>query len=455
MPDAPEERPAKDTRFNPSRIPVSDRAKAVVGEIRGMLLNYERYYELRRRARRPADQERFDRMVTAILCDLMHAALVDPLEWRHISLSKRHRGTDGVGAHFMTEDRRKVIQWMTAPEMDWLELEKGGVVHFGRNRQSRIRASARLRDRMDKHAIQFDDISHDWSLMGDPIVLRSAKVRGRAKNLYVPSGQAAGTCRSEMLRINKALARAQISSDFVRDGNLIDTGDRWMRRIFNNNRLDHGGRLYGGFWQTMSEEDRLSDIQLNGEPVASLDFDQCAVRTAYGLAGAQPPEGDLYCVPGLERYRDGVKVVLNAMLARSGEMARRPAGSGKRFPRDLSLREIEEPIFRHHHAIRHLCYRGAAWELQFIESQVLVRALLQLIEHDIPALPIHDCVLVPSSAAVAAERIMLQSFKDTTGVEGSISTLRDTSVSPIGIYEGSVYGGYNHSPPSPPHKRGA
>lgn len=454
MPDALEERPAKDTRFNPSRIPVSDRAKALVGEIRGMLLSYERYYGLRRRARRPADQQRFDRMVQAILCELMHAALIDPQAWRHISLSKRHRPS-GIGAPFMTEDRIKIIQWMTAPEMDWLELEKGGVVHFGRNRQTRIRASARLNERIDEHNIQLVDLGRDPSLMGDPIELRATKLRGKAKKLDVPQGEPANAYRSEMLRINAALARAQISSGFVRDGNLIDTGDRWMRRIFNNNRLDHGGRLYGGFWQTMSEEDRLSDIQLNGEPVASLDFDQCAVRTAYGLAGAQPPEGDLYCVPGLEPYRDGVKVVLNSMLARSGEMARRPAGSGKRFPRDLSLREIEEPIFRHHHAIRHLCYRGAAWELQFIESLVLVRALLQLIEHDIPALPIHDCVLVPSSAAVEAERIMLQSFKDTTGVEGSISTLRDTSVSPIGIYEGGVYGGYNHSPPSPPHKRGA
>lgn len=454
MPDAPEERPAKDTRFNPSRIPLSDAAKAIVADVRGQLLNYERFLHTRRRARRAADQERFDRMVSAIVCDLMHAALVDPREWRHVSLSKRH-SADDVGADFMTEDRIKIIQWMATPEMDWLELDKGGIVPFGRNRQSRIRASARLNDRMDEHGIQFKDIGRETSLMGNPIVLRSEKVRGRAKNLPTPDGEPAEMYRAEMLRINQWLTHAQISSGFIRDDNLIDTGDRWMRRIFNNNRLDHGGRLYGGFWQTMSEEDRLSDIQLNGEPVASLDFDQCAVRIAYGIAGAQPPAGDLYRVRGLELYRDGVKVVLNAMLARSGQMERRPAGSGKRFPRDFSLREIEEPILRHHHAIRHLCYRGAAWETQFIESQVLVRALLQLMERNIPALPIHDCVLVPCSAAVAAERIMLESFKEITCVEGSISTLKDTSVSSIDQSKGDGLGGYNYSPPSPPHKRGA
>src|SRR6185437_15180431 len=164
----------KDTRFNPSRIPLSDAAKAIVADVQGQLLNYERFLHPRRRARRPTDQERFDRMVSAIVCDLMHAALVDPQGWRHISLSKRH-STDDVGADFMTEDRIKIIQWMATPEMDWLELEKGvRLAGFG-GRQSRIRASARLQERIAKYSIEFEDIGRDPSLMGDPIVLRSEK----------------------------------------------------------------------------------------------------------------------------------------------------------------------------------------------------------------------------------------------------------------------------------------
>src|SRR6185437_16543879 len=109
MPDVDDDSAAKakDTRFNPSRIPLSDAAKAIVADVQGKLLNYERFLHPRRRARRPTDQERFDRMVRAIVCDLMHAALVDPQGWRHISLSKRHSATDGVGAWFMTADRIK------------------------------------------------------------------------------------------------------------------------------------------------------------------------------------------------------------------------------------------------------------------------------------------------------------------------------------------------------------
>jgi hypothetical protein len=291
MPDVADDSAPKDTRFNPSRIPLSEPAKAIVADVRGQLLNYERLRHTRRRARRAADQDRFDRMVSAIVCDLMHARLDKTQGWRHISLSKRHSAADGVGAAFMTADRIKVIQWMANPEMDWLELEKGvRLAGFG-GRQSRIRGSARLQERMDKHSIDFEDIGRDPSLMGDPIVLRSEKVRGKAKALEVPPGEPAEAFRQEMLRINTWLSEAEIACEWGNDGYPRDVGDRWLRRIFNNGQFDHGGRLYGGFWQDLSAETRLSDIRLNDESIVSLDFGQCGVRIAYGLASAQPPEG--------------------------------------------------------------------------------------------------------------------------------------------------------------------
>lgn len=457
MPDVAEERPAKDARFTPSRIPISDATKAIVADVRRQLLNYEKHLRLRQRARTPDAQARFDRIVSAIVCDLMHAALADPGGWRHISLSKRHSGTQGVGAPFMTEERIKIIQWMSTREMDWLELEKGGVVPFGRNRQSRIRASARLRTRMDRRGIRFEDFGRDASLMGDPTELRSVKVRGNSKSVEVPTGEPAETFRAQMLRINEWLAEAQVDCFPDSEGNERDVGDRWMRRIFNNERFDQGGRLYGGFWQAMSAEDRVSDIRLAGESVVSLDFGQCGVRIAYGIAGAQPPEGDLYLVPRLARFREGVKVFLNAMLAQTERMKRRPAGSGKKFPRHFSIEDIESRIFEHHHAIRHLCYTGLGWTLQYMESQVLVHTMLELMKKSIPALPIHDCLLAPASTAEAVQSLMLQSFKQITGAEGIITiqgyplvTLRAGGDRKGGsINEGDIY-----SSPSPPHKRG-
>lgn len=421
MPDPAQESAPKDTRFNPSRTPRSDAAKAIVADVRAQLLNYEERFYRRVRTRRQTDQERFDRMVSAIVCDLMHATLTDPKGWRHISLSKRHSPADGVGAWFMTADRIKIIQWMASPEMRWLELEKGRHVPYFGGGQSRIRADRRLTAQMDEQAISFEDIGCDSVLMGDPITLKSEKVRGKAKTLEVPTGEPAESIRMQMLRINEGLAQADIFCFPDEDGRERDTGNRWMRRIFNNGRLDHGGRLYGGFWQPMRAEHRVENIELDGERVISLDFGQCGVRIAYGIARAQPPEGDLYSVPGLECFRDGVKMVLNSMLSSAEKLTRKPAGSAKHFTRHWSFRDIEQRIFEHHHPIRDLCYTGLAWTLQYIESRILIQAMLELLDKGIYVLPIHDCLLAPVSMVTTVREALMKSFKDITGVEGQIT----------------------------------
>lgn len=413
----------KDGRFNPSRLPATAKAQGLVNEVRRQLLSYEAKFHPRKKRRRPQDQERFDRIVTAIICDLAHGALTDSEAQRHISLSKRRTGHDAIGASFMTEARIEIIEWMNRPEMDWLELNKAAQVRnpFG-GQQSTIRASARLRKYIDSLDIELADFTRDPALMGEPIVLKGCKVRGKAKALPLPIDEPVDTFRAEMACINTALAQAEVACvDFDKHGNERDVGERWLRRIFNDGRLDQGGRLYGGFWQAMSAEDRLRDLRLNGEPVASLDFGQCGIRIAYGQVGALLPPGDLYEVPGLEGCREGVKAVLNAQLSKSKGMTRKPMGTAKHFAKHLSIREIEERILRHHHAIRALFYSGFGLTMQFIESRVLIHSLLQLIDRQMVALPVHDCLVVPQSAAEVSRRVMLDSFQLITGVEGVVS----------------------------------
>ena len=214
--------------------------------------------------------------MTAIVCDLAHCVLTDTEAWRHISLSKRRSGSDAVGAPFMTEARITIIEWMSKPEMDWLELNKAAQIRnpFG-GQQSTIRASGRLRRYMHEFDIQFADLTRDPTLMGEPIVLKGRKVRGKAKSLELPPGESLDTYRAEMERINAALGQAEIACDDIdNQGNERDVGERWLRRIFNDGCLDQGGRLYGGFWQGMSAEDRLRDLRLCGEPVTQQPRDR-------------------------------------------------------------------------------------------------------------------------------------------------------------------------------------
>jgi len=423
MNEAVQDAAPKDTRFNPSRLPATAKAQALVDEIRKQLLNFEAHRYPRARKRRASYQERFDRIVTALVCDLAHSAMTDPEAWRHISLSKRRHGLDAVGAAFMTEARIPIIEWMSSPEMDWLELVKADQIRnpFG-GQQSTIRASARLRRYLDEYDIQFEDLGRDPELMGDPIVLKGVKVRGKANVLPVPEGEPVATYRAEMSTINAALARAEVTCYGVtKQGGEWDTGDRWLKRIFNDGRLDQGGRLYGGFWQGMKEQSRLQDLQINGEHVVSLDFGQCGIRIAYGHVGAELPQGDLYCVPGLEQYRKGVKTVLTAQLSMTKAMTRKPRNTARHFHRSMSIREIEEPIIRHHRPILPLFYTGFGLTMLFIESQVLVRCLLRLVDQQLIALPVHDCLVVPRSSAEATRQIMLDTFEEIVGVRAAVN----------------------------------
>lgn len=412
-----------ETRFDPTYIPNSQAARELVSEVAGQLLKYEATFHPRRRRRRKTDQERFERIVTAIVCDLVHLAFVDPEAWRYISLSKRRSSQEAFGVPFMTEARITIIDWMSQPEMGWLQLKKAEqATDLLEPRQSTIRAAPRLMQLADEYEVFFSDIRHDLTLPTDLIVLRGIKIRGKAKTLAVPPGDPAETYRAEMHCINSFLMTAEIDCD-VEDsrGRPWDVTERLLRRIFNDARMDRGGRLYGGFWQRMSAKSRQEDVWINGEAVASLDFGQCGVRIAYSLVDAKPPPGDLYEIPGLEHFRRGVKSLLSSQLSKIESMSRKPGGTSKDLPRDMSIDEIERTILAHHEPLRKIIYKGIAPEIQFIESQILVKSLLRLVDEKVIGLPVHDSLLVPRSSASTARQVMLDSFESVTGVEGVIT----------------------------------
>ena len=57
----------------------------------------------------------------------------------------------------------------------------------------------------------------------------------------------------------------------------------------------------------------------------------------------------------------------------------------------------------------------------FRESEILIDALIALIDQRVFALPIHDALVVPSSKVSIASKVMLGVFEEQTGVEGMVS----------------------------------
>lgn len=91
QPDA-EPTKSKDRPFQPFRTPRSEAARKVVVEITRMIENYEWYKSVRKRSRRPADQEIFEQTIAAVVCDLIHRYRENPTGRIAISLSNRDLG---------------------------------------------------------------------------------------------------------------------------------------------------------------------------------------------------------------------------------------------------------------------------------------------------------------------------------------------------------------------------
>lgn len=228
--------------------------------------------------------------------------------------------------------------------------------------------------------------------------------------------------RAEMETINAALARADLHME-PDGGPLVLTAMRRLRRVFNLpphvpanvERFDLGGRLYGGWWQNL-EKRRRAAIRIEGEPVADLDFSNMFLRLAFLEAGLEPPEGDLYAIPWLpeRRHRKGVKMFMLAMLFLRTPLVRTPKAAKDLLP-DATGADVRGAIRAAYPALASVFETGIGWRLMFLESQILVAALLDLAGQKVPALPMHDGIICQQSKAETVQRAMRDAAEQVVG----------------------------------------
>ncbi|ANN55970.1 hypothetical protein A9174_03775 [Mesorhizobium loti NZP2037] len=225
------------------------------------------------------------------------------------------------------------------------------------------------------------------------------------------------TCslRREMEEINAFLATQRIELQGQPQAGFRLTRRFLLRDIGDPHTFRLHGRLYGGFWESMPKALR-ADLRINGEPIADLDYASMFPRLAYARVGAEPPEGDLYAIPGLEGHRAGVKAGFAAMLSSSNEMTRLPSDVKDALPVGWTGRTLAEAIGAKHPALVPLFGRDIALDLMFTESCILVAVLLRLARMGIAALPMHDGIMVPCSMADRGVKAMEEASAEMIGV---------------------------------------
>lgn len=250
----------------------------------------------------------------------------------------------------------------------------------------------------------------------ETIILKASTGRGRPKLLidYMDTAETIAM-RAEMQTVNNVLGTAAITvagepssiPPFMTRRFQIDAPD--APHVFHQH-----GRLYGGQWQSLPKSERHL-LQVGGEQVADLDFSGMFVQLIYLEAGLALPNSDPYGgVEGLPRA--AIKLGMSALLCRSGPMQRLPAGIKEIVGPEWNAKRFRAALAERHPGIAHLFGKGLGLRLMKTESEILLVALRMLFAQGIPALPMHDGLMVPSSKAEAARRAMARASLEVVGV---------------------------------------
>lgn len=402
--------------------------------------HHESYTGARKRARREQDHQNHLQRIEAIVCNLAHAVLLPPPEGR-IAVPLGHGGK-GRSKYVSS-----VVGKLLSPtlsllwDLDFLDVRRPSVM---RGEVSSIGVSDWFARKVQEAGVSLADFDRRED---EEVIILSRHTRSSNRTAHRHPIDYADTpetrkYRNDLKSFNAFLKTAQI--EFLDDGlePHIDPFDRTLRRrfmIFPNQkeRFDQGGRLFGGFWQNLKSE-RRRNIRISGEPIAILDYSSMFTRLAYAELGVPAPTDDLYSIPGFENYRSGIKFAMNCFLFDGGPRGTWPSELGigvgddldaeadsnceaaryeARLPAGAAVASTKTAILGVHPILEKAWDRRLGYRLMFRESEIMMNALSRLASQNIPALCLHDGLIMPVSARQFTMHVMATCAHELTGAE--------------------------------------
>jgi len=193
--------------------------------------------------------------------------------------------------------------------------------------------------------------------------------------------------------------------------------------------LNMGGRLVsiGNGYQNAPPAMR-AEMMLNGERVAELDIKGSHLTIVHAKLGNRCDRADPYDIPEMPD-RWVVKKWVTMVLGNgkfhlkwpkkaTAEYTEREGLIGRSLETDYPIADVHALLRRNLPEIDAALDQGLTWaRLQYLESCAVIDAVEQLaLEHDIPALPVHDSIIVPASKISVAEQVLSACFERNVGV---------------------------------------
>ena len=301
---------------------------------------------------------------------------------------------------------------------------------FGIGMNSRMRANSSLTELFDEHKLA--PVMVQREAVEEVIILKSVSIlKDDKKDKYVvdyEDTEQTNKMRKNLHIINSLLdsrwvdlevsdeVYEEIAKDVERKGrNDIDFCRKRLKRVFNNNSFEDGGRFYHGWWQEIPKEYRKY-ITIDGKRTVEVDYSSIHFRILYAEQGIDIKDKDPYIIEGYEDRRRLIKIALNIILnAETKKSSINAIHSKLEVSKDTAI-DIYKRLEQEHPKIKKYFGSGRGVKLQYTDSQIAEQVMLNLVRDNIVCLPVHDSFIVRLSNQIDLHEEMDKVFKDIAGV---------------------------------------
>jgi len=221
----------------------------------------------------------------------------------------------------------------------------------------------------------------------------------------------------------------------------IDFTDKRLRRVFNNGSFQQGGRFFRGWWQNIPKECRKY-IRYNYKDVVELDYSGLHINMLYAKEGLPMPEEDVYHLEGYsndETFRSFVKRMLLVMVNSLNRSKARGVlhedvhrYKTLELPPEINSTKGEDlyPLMdafeQKHDKIKDYFCTGIGIDLQYLDSQIAEKVLLNYAKRGRAILPLHDSFIIHHGLEKELKEAMEQAFFDIFGVHSKVDLKYNT-----------------------------
>jgi len=375
--------------------------------------------------------------IGAFLADLlMSQGNEDGAGWLRLSLDKRSFKKPNPVSYRMFDGLR--ASWKAA---GLIEEHAGypGKLGFGSpgpmvGRMTRFRVTPKFLKIAKHHGVPIQEVQDHFYIEFEmpSEIIQLTKPAGATRDTAIARGM-----RSEIAELNAHFATHEL------------VGARhigWVRKFHGASSdkymLNRGGRMYSQppmpatNYQNMPQERRLK-LRMNGEPVSEIDISASYLTIFYAAHGQRIKMDDAYSnIVGSDALdRAIVKFWVNASFGNRSLITKWSSNLKKAFAKryredgwtidskKYPVRLVREKTLACHPLLGQWGTKVAPnmpWSyghLMFSESRVIISTMLRLArEHNIPAAPVHDSLIVPRSKEVIAWKTLNEQFTKIIGV---------------------------------------